>query len=254
MFLFPSAQKFEEYTALFQQLLCIPSNKELKANADRIDSLELFKSEAFTFHRFHFDSIEYSFDKRFTEKWNKDIAILLKYPAAQKTLQMLYDFDISESFLKTFLFRLVAQIKPEGPHITLEQLITLGNQYECDDKVELLCGLSVVELCLIIAIKHHSTIYDRDPFNFEIICGRFDKFAKVSTTMQGVERSIVLKAFEHLRVVELIMPLTNGAPGKIKKEFELHKLALTYGQIQMAVQRYQALPTEVAQWAQSSLI
>lgn len=254
VFLFPSAQKFEEYTALFQQLMSIPSSKELKANADRIDSLALFKSEAFTFQRGHFDGVEYSFDKRFTENWNKDIAKLIKMPAAQKTLQMLYDFDISESFLKTFIFRLVAQIKPEAPHITLEQLTALGSQYECDDKVDLLCGLSVLELCLIIAIKHHSTIYDRDPFNFEIIFGRFNKFAKVSSTMQGVERSIVLKAFEHLRVVELIMPLTSSGLGKVQKEFEMHKLALTYGQIQQAVQRYQALPTEVAQWAQSSLI
>lgn len=130
----------------------------------------------------------------------------------------------------------------------------MASQFECDDKVDLLCGLSVLELCLIIAIKHHSTIYDRDPFNFEIIFGRFNKFAKVSTTMQGVERAIVLKAFEHLRVVELIMPLSNSGLGKVQKEFEMHKMALTYGQIQQAVQRYQALPTEVAQWAQSSLI
>lgn len=214
----------------------------------------MFKSDAFTFQRNHFDGIEYSFDKKHVENWNKQIGKLVKTPAAQKTLQMLYDFDISEAFLKTFIFRLVAQLKADAPHITVEQLATLGAQYECDDKVELLCGLSVLELCLLIAIKHHSSIYDRDPFNFEIIFGRFSKFAKVSTTMQGVERAIVLKAFEHLRIVELIMPLSSSGMGKVQKEFEMHKMALTYGQIQQAVQRYQALPTEVAQWAQSSLI
>ncbi|KAH8413816.1 hypothetical protein KR222_008829 [Zaprionus bogoriensis] len=254
VFLFPSAHQFDAYAALFQQLLSIPSSKELQLNADRVDSLTLLKSDAFSFQRQHFDGVEYNFDKRYMENWNKEIAKLVKTPAAQKTLQALYDFDISEAFLKSFVFRLAAQLKPQAPHITVEQLTTLGGQYECDDKVELLCGLSVLELCLIIAIKHHSTIYDRDPFNFEIIFGRFSKFAKVSTTMQGVERAIVLKAFEHLRIVELIMPLSASGLGKLQKEFEMHKLALTYGQIQQAVQRYQALPTEVAQWAQSSLI
>ncbi|ALC41914.1 Orc4 [Drosophila busckii] len=254
VFLFPSANKFDAYTQLFQQLMCIPSKKELDAQVDRVDSLEQFKSDAFCFKHQHFDGLEYDFDKKYTDSWNKHIAKLLKLPATQKTLQMLYDFDVSEAFLKTFLYRLVAQLKPAAPLITVEQLSALANQYESDDKVELLCGLSVIELCLIIAIKHHSQIYDRDPFNFEIVFARFSKFAKVSTTMQGVERAIVLKAFEHLRIVELIMPLSSSGMGKLQKEFEMHKLALTYGQIQQAVQRYQALPTEVAQWAQSSLI
>ncbi|XP_062129814.1 origin recognition complex subunit 4 [Drosophila sulfurigaster albostrigata] len=254
VFLFPSAHQFEEYAALFQELISIPSSKELKSNVDRIDSLELLKSEAFTFQRNHFDSVEYTFDKRFVDNWNKEISKLMKSPTVEKTLKMLYDFDVSQAFLKMFIFRLVAKIKREAPHITAELVAALATQYECDDKVDLLCGLSVLELCLIIAIKHHSTIYDRDPFNFEIVFGRFNKFAKVSSTMQGVERAIVLKAFEHLRIVELIMPLSNSGLGKVQKEFEMHKLALTYGQIQQAVQRYQALPTEVAQWAQSSLI
>ncbi|SPP74513.1 origin recognition complex subunit 4 [Drosophila guanche] len=254
VFLFPSADHFEEYTKLCQELLSIPSNRELKASADRIDSLELLTSDSLNFHRNHFDGVEYEFDSKFVESWNKHHAKMLTSSQAQKSLQMLYDFDISEAFLKNFLFRLVAQLKPDVPHITVDQLTALAAQYEGDDKIDLLCGLSVLELCLIIAIKHHSEIYDRDPFNFEIVFARFSKFAKVSTTMQSVERSIVLKAFEHLRIGELIMPLTNSGTGKVQKEFEMHKMALTYGQIQQAVQRYQALPTEVAQWAQSSLI
>ncbi|EDW73942.1 uncharacterized protein Dwil_GK21644 [Drosophila willistoni] len=255
VFLFPNADKFEDYVKLCQELLSIPSDKALKSTANRIDRLELLKSDAFTFQRNHFRGAAYEFDKRFVDNWNKHHDKLIKMPAAQKTLQMLYDFDISEAFLKNFILRLVSRVKPSAPLITLEQMSSLAQQYESDDKIELLCGLSVLEICMIIAIKHHSEIYDRDPFNFEIIFARFSKFAKVSSTMQGVERSVVLKAFEHLRISELIMPLSsNSGLGKIQKEFEMHKMALTYGQIQQAVQRYQALPTEVAQWAQSSLI
>ncbi|KAH8285493.1 hypothetical protein KR054_010001 [Drosophila jambulina] len=257
VFLFPSSDKFEHYAALCQELLSLPSNSSLESAAERVNSLQMLRSEALSFGRRHFDPAAYTFDSRFRDGWNKQLAKMLASQPAQRTLQTLYDFDISEAFLKNFLFRLVAQLREESPHITADQMAALAAQYEADDKVELLCGLSVLELCLIIAVKHHSEIYDRDPFNFEIIFARFSKFAKVSTTMQGVEQSIVLKAFEHLRIGELILPLSSGSgsgTGKVQKEFEMHKMALTYGQIQQAVQRYQALPTEVAQWSQSSLI
>ncbi|XP_041563565.1 origin recognition complex subunit 4 [Drosophila elegans] len=257
VFLFPSSERFEDYVALCRELLSLPSGSALQEAANRIGGLQKIRSEALCFARNHFDPNEYSFSPRVRETWNKQVAKVLASQQAQRTLQTLYDFDISDAFLKGYLFRLVAQLNSQTPYITAEKMAALGSQFEGDDKIELLCGLSVLELCLIIAIKHHSEIYDRDPFNFEIIFARFSKFAKVSTTMQGVERSIVLKAFEHLRIGELIMPLSGGAGGgvgKVQKEFEMHKLALTYGQIQQAVQRYQALPTEVAQWAQSSLI
>ena len=181
---------------------------------------------------------------------------LLKDVNVIKSLQALFDFDVSEAFLKTFLFRLVAQLNINNmPKLTAERFQQLSASYEKDEKVEMLTGLSVLELCLIIAIKHHSEIYDRDPFNFEIICARFVKFAKLSSTMQGIERAVALKGFEHLRNIELIMPLSGGSSaGKLQKEFEMHKLVLTYSQIDQAVKNYQALPTEVAQWAQSSII
>ncbi|XP_017070520.1 origin recognition complex subunit 4 [Drosophila eugracilis] len=255
VFLFPSSERFEEYVELCQDLLSLPSGSSLLVAAERVDNLQKIRSAALCFANNHFDPGDHSFPPRVRENWNKQVVKVLATQQARRTLQALYAFDISEAFLKSFLFRLVAQLRPQSPLITAEKIAALGAQFEADDKVDLLCGLSVLELCLIIAIKHHSEIYDRDPFNFEIIFARFSKFAKVSSTMQGVERSVVLKAFEHLRIAELIMPLSGGGVGgKVQKEFEMHKLALTYGQIQQAVQRYQALPTEVAQWAQSSLI
>lgn len=255
VFIFPNSDNFKEYMKLFANLLTIPSDKELKEQADRVAILKMFKSQEMTFYRYHFNPAKYKFNKKIAESWNKYVQSLLKKDSVNKSLQSMFDFDVSDALLKTFLFRLVAQIQNEGnieDQITPERISQLAASYESDDKVELLCGLSVLEICLIIAIKHHSEIYDRDPFNFEIIFARFTKFAKVSSTMQGIERSVILKAFEHLRNVELLLPLTSSC--KVQKEFEMHKLALTYTQINQAVQRYQALPTEVQQWSQSSLI
>ncbi|KAL9914635.1 origin recognition complex subunit 4 [Glossina fuscipes fuscipes] len=255
IFLFPNADDFSEFVKLFETLLKIPNERELKKHAERVASLKLLQSNQLTFHRNHYDPGKYKFNKRITDRWNKHIDALLQQNNVRQALQSLFDYDVSEAGLKIFIYRLVAQLQnhPGRTQVTSEQITQLISSYNNDTKVEILCGLSILEMCLIISMKHHSEIYDRDPFNFEIIYARFNKFAKVSTGMQNIERGVVLKAFEHLRNLELILPIASCA-SKVQKEFEMHKLALTYGQIHQAVQRYQVLPTEVTQWSQSSLI
>lgn len=71
---------------------------------------------------------------------------------------------------------------------------------EYDDKVAVLCDLSVLELSLVIAIKHHSEIYDRDPFTFEMILTRLHKFQNSTDGMEKYDRTLVLKAFDVLKV------------------------------------------------------
>lgn len=250
----PNAENFSERITLFRELLTVPSDRELKEISTRIASLKIPHYTELTFHRNHFQPAKYKFSKKFCDSWNKHIVGLAAEKSVQAALQSLYDFDVSEAIFKLFLFRLIAAINEDTcKQLTTEHVTQLVASYEIDDKVELLTGLSVLELCLLISIKHHSEIYDRDPFNFEIIFSRFTKFSKVSTSMQGIERAVVLKAFEHLRNIEFILPLTTAAC-KVQKEFEMHKMALTSKQINQAVQKYQALPTEVSQWAQSSLI
>ncbi|KAL9700264.1 hypothetical protein quinque_003705 [Culex quinquefasciatus] len=166
--------------------------------------------------------------------------ILLKLP----TDKNMYDYEVIEATFKTFLFELVCQLHDDNPLLTVEEVQAQGQQFEGDDKIHILCGLSVLELCLVIAMKHHSEIYDRDPFNFEMILTRYNKFANASTTMQGIERSVVLKAYEHVKNLELIAPISNASTSKVQKEYQLHRLLLTYGQIGQAVVKSQNLPTE----------
>ncbi|CAD7014427.1 origin recognition complex subunit 4 [Ceratitis capitata] len=256
IFIFPAANTFEKYLDLFKELLSIPNEKELKQITERVNELKLLNSDELTMHRNHYNPAKYKFNKKYIDSWNNSVIVLTadaKAPALS-SLRTLYEIDKTESFLKLCLFRLVAQLDPDSQQrITAEQLSEIAATYTADPRVELLCGLSVLELCLVIAIKHHSEIYDRDPFNFEIIFARFAKFSKISTTMQGIERAVSLKAFERLRHMEIILPISSVV-GKVQKDFEMHRLALTYGQIKDAIQKYQALPTEVAQWAQSSII
>lgn len=117
----------------------------------------------------------------------------------------MYDFDLSIEIPKQMFCQLIAALCPAsdgGPEfIRVEDLLKLTAVFELDDKLQLYADLSIMEICLLIAIKHHAEIYDRDPFNFEIILTRYRKFENSSQSrMENVERAIVLKCFEHLHV------------------------------------------------------
>lgn len=49
-------------------------------------------------------------------------------------------------------------------------------------------------------MSHHNEIYDEEPFNFEMIFKRYNKFARQNSTSQIIQRPILLKGFERLAV------------------------------------------------------
>jgi origin recognition complex subunit 4 len=147
-----------------------------------------------------FDPEQFTFSPKWIENWNKKIDGLATNKKVLKALQTMYDYDVLEAAFKLFLFQLVAQLDVAHPSIEVEDIVGQLEKYLNDDKVSSLSALSVLEICLVIAMKHHSQIYDRDPFNFEMLYTRFRKFSKSSTTMQNVEKRLALTAFEHIKV------------------------------------------------------
>jgi origin recognition complex subunit 4 len=55
-------------------------------------------------------------------------------------------------------------------------------------------------LLQVIAMKHQTEIYEGEPLNFEMVYRRYLKFSSQNLTVQNVEKPIILKAFEHLKV------------------------------------------------------
>ncbi|XP_073991724.1 origin recognition complex subunit 4 isoform X2 [Rhodnius prolixus] len=145
----------------------------------------------------------------------------------------------------------ISKISEENPFITEEIVEEVIGNYR-DARVELLKDLSILEFCLIIAMSHHNEIYDEEPFNFEMIFKRYNKFARQNSTSQIIQRPILLKGFERLAELELIMPINSGNKA-FKREYQLHNLLVTKTQVKDAANSYIGLPTDVAQWASSSL-
>ncbi|XP_035792756.1 origin recognition complex subunit 4-like [Anopheles albimanus] len=257
IFLHPAEDGFQERLQLFEELLKLPTEQDV-AKYDETHPLIpkniIEENEELVLLRNLFNPREFSFSAKWVKQWNRQIAALVQNPSVSKVLQSIYDYDVVEGSFRMLLVQLVNELDEEHPAITCEMVQQLGKEYEADDKVALLGGLTALEICLLIAMKHHSEIYDRDPFNFEMILTRFNKFANSSSSMQGINRGVVLKAYEHLKALELIVPVPGIAgSSKGQKEFQLHRLLLMFGQIVQAVQHMANLPTEIAQWAQSSV-
>jgi origin recognition complex subunit 4 len=212
---------------------------------------KVFQQFKLPFLRRLLDPTSFNFADKYVNKWNKHIDQLAKDEKVVRSLENLFDSNVTIASLKLLLMQVVAKLNANHPKIEVDDVTRLAND-DGDDKVKLMTGLSVLEICLLIAIKHHCDIYDNDPFNFEMILTRFNKFVIKSSTMQNIDREMVLKRFENLKYQEFIVPI--GVEGKVQKEYQMHKMLLFADQVDKAVQKYQNLPTEIEQWAKSSII
>ena len=148
-------------------------------------------------YRKYFDK----FDDKWIDRWNKMVLRLFDDPTSIASLQAIYDFDVTIQTTKDFFFNLVTYLSADHLFIQPNDIVQLASKYDSDDKLQLYSDLTVLEICLLIAIKHHIEIYDRDMFNFEMILTRYQKFENATETrMESVDRAIVLKSFEHLNV------------------------------------------------------
>uniref|UniRef100_UPI00398EDBA8 origin recognition complex subunit 4 isoform X1 n=3 Tax=Pristiophorus japonicus TaxID=55135 RepID=UPI00398EDBA8 len=192
-------------------------------------------------------------DGRFAQEWNQNIQSLCKDKTVEDILQK--HFNSSKDFrsLQMLLMFTLSRVAVSNPNIQSTDLLAASRLYMMDSKANILHGLSVLEFCLIIAMKHLNSIYEGEPFNFEMVYNEFQKFIqRRNHSMHNFEKPVVLKAFEHLHQLELIKPM-EGASVRTQKEYQLVKLLLDSSQIMDALQKYPQCPTDVWLWASSSL-
>lgn len=187
----------------------------------------------------------------FVHCWNSQVEDLCMEEPVRDVMRKMLNMDNSERTVRSFLMVIVSRLSPTHPSLTPDDFLQVHKWWTRDAKVAMLEGLSVLELCLVIAMKHQTEIYEGEPLNFEMVYRRYVKFSSQNLTVQNVEKPIILKAFEHLKSLELVMPI-GGQSSHILKEFQLHRFLLTSQQVTDAVKQYQGLPTDVSQWAASS--
>ncbi|XP_026987499.1 origin recognition complex subunit 4 isoform X2 [Sagmatias obliquidens] len=164
-------------------------------------------------------------------------------------------FNVSKSLrsLHTLLMLALNRVTPSHAFMTAADLMEANQLCSMDSKANIVHGLSVLEICLIIAMKHLNDIYEEEPFNFQMVYNEFQKFVqRKAHSVYNFEKPVVMKAFEHLQQLELIRPMERTSVNA-QREYQLMKLLLDNTQIMNALQKYPNCPTDVRQWATSSL-
>ncbi|NXV02843.1 ORC4 protein, partial [Cettia cetti] len=192
-------------------------------------------------------------DEAFAQKWNNNVQHLSEDKSVQDVLQSLFQHSKELRSLHLLLMLAVSAVSVQHPLLTAADLQEARRQHSSDSRANIVHGLSVLEICLIIAMKHLNEVYDGEPFNFQMVYNEFQKFIqRKAHSMYNFEKPVVMKAFEHLLQLELVQPLERPS-ARAQREFLLMKLLLDSSQIMEALQVYPNCPTDVKQWAASSL-
>ncbi|XP_035920675.1 origin recognition complex subunit 4 isoform X5 [Halichoerus grypus] len=164
-------------------------------------------------------------------------------------------FNVSKNLRSLHMLLMLAlnRVTTSHPFMTAADVIEANQLCSMDSKANIVHGLSVLEICLIIAMKHLNDIYEEEPFNFQMVYNEFQKFVqRKAHSVYNFEKPVVMKAFEHLQQLELIRPMERTSVNT-QREYQLMKLLLDNTQIMNALQKYPNCPTDVRQWATSSL-
>ncbi|KAM9287363.1 origin recognition complex subunit 4 isoform 3-T3 [Morus bassanus] len=192
-------------------------------------------------------------DEYFAQKWNKNVQYLSEDKTVRDVLQNLFHYTKDLRSLHLLLMLAVSNVTVHHPLITASDLQEASKRYRMDSRANIVHGLSVLEICLIIAMKHLNDVYEGEPFNFQMVYNEFQKFVqRKAHCMYNFEKPVVMKAFEHLLQLELVKPLERPSV-RAQREYLLMKLLLDNDQIMDALQAYPNCPTDVKQWAASSL-
>eukprot|EP00105_Crassostrea_gigas_P044067 XP_019928215.1 PREDICTED: origin recognition complex subunit 4-like [Crassostrea gigas] len=191
-------------------------------------------------------------DQKFADSWNLQVEQLARDPTITDILRQQFEFTKDVRALQQLLMYPVCQLSEMSPSLSVSDFVESRKLITMDSKSAMLHGVSILELCLIIAMKHLTEIYEGEPFNFEMVYSEYSKFAQRKSSMQVFEKAVVLKAFEHLIHLELVRTV-DGAGSRVQKEYRLMQMLIHPTQILDALQKYPQCPTDVRQWAASSL-
>ena len=193
-------------------------------------------------------------NRSYAKEWNKNIQALCTEEGVQDVLRRRFNMDKDIRSLHTFMSIPICKLSENHPRLQAADFVDAAKHLNLDSKAAMLHGVSILELCLIIAMKHLTETYDSEPFNFEMVYKEYHRFA-TRRSQQMFDKAVVLKAFEHLVELELVRPMEGlGAGSKLQKEYRLMTLLVDPSQLNTALQNCTACPTDVRQWANSSIV
>ena len=190
--------------------------------------------------------------------WNSHVEATLKKKEIAKFFNKVFEFDKTITFAKRVLYLTLLNMAEKNENeLSLAHLEAgleaTGCTLSSDPIASTVRDLSILEICLLIAIKHIGEIYDNEPFNFEMVYHEFIKFKRRKFSTLPEERSVVFKCWENLLNLEFILPKAGVRTQGQQLEYILNSFHLPSAVLSKSIEKYPNCPTEVLQWCSSSL-
>ncbi|XP_067405594.1 origin recognition complex subunit 4 isoform X3 [Emydura macquarii macquarii] len=133
-------------------------------------------------------------DKPFTQTWNKNVQSLSEDKTVQDVLRNHFYCSKDLRSLHMLLMLALSSITISHPLLTASDLLEASKLCRMDSKANIVHGLSVLEICLIIAMKHLNDVYEGEPFNFQMVYNEFQKFIqRKAHSIYNFEKPVVMK-------------------------------------------------------------
>ncbi|KAM3585391.1 uncharacterized protein V6R79_016670 [Siganus canaliculatus] len=108
-------------------------------------------------------------DQKFAQDWNAGVKTLCEDKPVQDALQRHFSSSKDVRSLQRLLMWCLSRVSVSRPAIRPADLLEASRLCFADAKANMLHGLSILELCLIIAMKHLDEIYEGEPFNLQMV-------------------------------------------------------------------------------------
>ncbi|XP_045106993.1 origin recognition complex subunit 4-like isoform X2 [Portunus trituberculatus] len=169
------------------------------------------------------------------------------------TTHYLHTFKTLLHLPHSFSFKVMclAQLDEGNTRLTPQMFSRAEALVTQDARTNTVRGLSALQLCLVIAMKHLAEVYDGEPFNFEMVYREYCKFS-LKSSMQSFEKPVVFKAFDQLMGLELVRPVDQTC--RVQREYELVQMMMTPGQVGEVLSQMPSLPTDLQRWASMGLV
>ncbi|KAG0337873.1 origin recognition complex subunit 4 [Podila horticola] len=234
---------YHDYAEICQNALLLSSSDLESEDVMEVDGLEVQK-------------------RMYLKEFNRRVKALFEDGGFSKVVQRIFDLMKDVRGFYRLCFGPVAELCQSNPYLQPSQFYESGLQQRVDNKTELLKGISLLELSLLIAIKH---LVERETitFNFEMVYDEYKEFMDMavvrgssthtlggsneSVSLRLYKKAVALKAFEHLVEAELLR--STDSVGKGPKEYRMMRVMLDSSQISDVVLKHRDCPTVVARWA-----
>jgi len=137
MFLFPgdtssleqSTSAFDDRLELFRDLLSLPDDENVNKIEQQYDDCTI--------------------EPQFGSMWNEYIKVLITNVTIVNLLKRMYHVDVSERSFRNFLAVAVSTLSEKHQKLEVNDFVEASKIFMQDDKLLILEGLSILEICLV---------------------------------------------------------------------------------------------------------